>query len=98
MDVNSLTPHYFEWVVNAMADMAIRLARKPRKQTVASWEALFITGSTGAQMAQPAGPRKTAAKSAAPKPAAAKPAASKPAENPAPPPTPAPATERRKKK
>ena len=32
MDVNSLTPHYFEWVVKAMADMAIRLAKEPRPQ------------------------------------------------------------------
>ena len=26
MDVNSLTPHYFDWVVKGMADMVIRLA------------------------------------------------------------------------
>ena len=32
MDVNSLTPHYFDWVVNKMADMAIRLAKAPRPQ------------------------------------------------------------------
>lgn len=31
MDVNSLTPHYFDWVVNAMADMAIGLARAPHR-------------------------------------------------------------------
>ena len=31
MDVNSLTPHYFEWAVQKMADMAIRLAKAPRK-------------------------------------------------------------------
>jgi hypothetical protein len=31
MDIYSLTPHYFEWVVNAMADMVIRLAKNPRK-------------------------------------------------------------------
>ena len=31
MDVNSLTPHYFEWAVRKMADMCIRLAREPRK-------------------------------------------------------------------
>ena len=30
MDVNSLTPHYFDWVVTKMADMAIRLAKEPR--------------------------------------------------------------------
>ena len=32
MDVNSLTPHYFEWVVKHMADLAIRLALEPRPQ------------------------------------------------------------------
>jgi hypothetical protein len=32
MDINSLTPEYFQWVVTHMADMAIALAKKPRKQ------------------------------------------------------------------
>lgn len=32
MDVNSLTPHYFEWVVTHMADLAIRLAKEPRRE------------------------------------------------------------------
>jgi hypothetical protein len=67
MDVNSLTPHYFQWVVNAMADMAIRLAKKPRRQTVQSWEELFVSGRTGAQMAKPATPRKAVAKKSATK-------------------------------
>src|SRR5918997_180170 len=41
MDINSLTPHYFEWAVNAMADMAIRLAQNPRGQAAAlQWDAL----------------------------------------------------------
>ena len=31
MDINSLTPHYFAWAVEKMADMAIRLATEPRK-------------------------------------------------------------------
>jgi hypothetical protein len=31
MDLNSLTPHYFDWVVKGMADLAIRLAKAPRK-------------------------------------------------------------------
>ena len=31
MDINSLTPEYFEWVVKHMADMAIRLAKEPRR-------------------------------------------------------------------
>ena len=30
MDIYSLTPHYFEWAVQHMADMAIRLAKEPR--------------------------------------------------------------------
>jgi hypothetical protein len=32
MDVNSLTPVYFDWAVKHMADMAIQLARNPRPQ------------------------------------------------------------------
>jgi hypothetical protein len=32
MDVNSLTPHYFEWAVEKMADLAIRLATEPRPE------------------------------------------------------------------
>jgi hypothetical protein len=31
MDVNSLTPHYFEWAVDKMTDMAIRLARQAKR-------------------------------------------------------------------
>lgn len=47
MDVNSLTPHYFEWVVNAMADLAIHLAHNPRPQNhELRWDGLF-TGSRG---------------------------------------------------
>jgi len=30
MDVNSLTPHYFDWAVKGMADLAIRLATEPK--------------------------------------------------------------------
>ena len=42
MDVYSLTPHYFEWVVRAMADMAIEMARKPRPQLqMTRWSDLF---------------------------------------------------------
>jgi len=42
MDVNSLTPHYFDWVVRNMADMAIRLAKTPRPQRgPLRWEELF---------------------------------------------------------
>ncbi len=32
MDVNSLTPHYFRWCVERMADLVIHLAHKPRAQ------------------------------------------------------------------
>src|SRR2546430_7338284 len=32
MDIYSLTPFYFEWVVKHMADMAIRFAKHPRPQ------------------------------------------------------------------
>jgi hypothetical protein len=32
MDVNSLTPGYFQWAVTKMADLAIRLAKEPRPQ------------------------------------------------------------------
>jgi len=32
MDVNSLTPHYFDWCVQHMADLAIQLATEPRPQ------------------------------------------------------------------
>ncbi len=28
MDINSLTPHYFEWVLDGMADLVIRLAKE----------------------------------------------------------------------
>jgi hypothetical protein len=42
MDINSLTPTYFEWTVKRMADMAIRLAKKPRRQARAlKWDAAF---------------------------------------------------------
>jgi hypothetical protein len=42
MDIYSLTEHYFEWVVQHMADMAIRLAKEPRRQAAAlGWEGLF---------------------------------------------------------
>ncbi|HUF25846.1 MAG TPA: hypothetical protein VMM18_02595 [Gemmatimonadaceae bacterium] len=38
MDVNSLTPHYFEWTVTHMADLVIRLAQAPRRpERVMRW-------------------------------------------------------------
>lgn len=42
MDVYSLTPTYFEWVVKGMADLAIKLALNPRRTAVeAKWSSLF---------------------------------------------------------
>jgi hypothetical protein len=42
MDIYSLTPTYFEWAVQHMADMAIKLANAPRRTSVeAKWSALF---------------------------------------------------------
>jgi hypothetical protein len=42
MDLYSLTPHYFEWVVKHMADMAIRMALDPRPQAKEMrWQTLF---------------------------------------------------------
>lgn len=47
MDVYSLTPHYFEWAVEHMADMVIGLARNPRPQVGAlGWSALFAGSRT----------------------------------------------------
>ncbi len=43
MDIYSLTPHYFEWVVTHMADMAIRLAKEPRPQRrEMRWDTFFV--------------------------------------------------------
>src|SRR5262249_31026230 len=42
MDVNSLTPFYFNWAVKQMADVAIRLAKEPRPQVAETrWKAWF---------------------------------------------------------
>jgi hypothetical protein len=42
MDVNSLTPHYFDWVVKGMADMVIRLANSgPGDVSRLRWSSLF---------------------------------------------------------
>ena len=42
MDVYSLTPHYFEWVVKHMADLVIDRALNPRPQlTEMRWNKLF---------------------------------------------------------
>ncbi len=48
MDLYSLTPHYFEWAVTHMADMAVRLAKFPRRQAVdLGWSAMFTSGRAG---------------------------------------------------
>jgi len=47
MDINSLTPHYFEWVVDKMADMAIKLAKKPRTTSKElGWSTAFKASRT----------------------------------------------------
>jgi hypothetical protein len=41
-DIYSLTQPYFDWVVEHMADMAIRLAKNPRPQLAElRWSKLF---------------------------------------------------------
>ena len=45
MDINSLTPEYFQWVVTRMADMVITRAKKPRKQAKdLKWSTVFTAG------------------------------------------------------
>jgi hypothetical protein len=52
MDINSLTPHYFQWVVEHMADLAIRLAKRPRPQRAElRWDTLFRPGDDGETIA-----------------------------------------------
>ncbi len=44
MDINSLTPAYFDWVVQHMADMVIDLSLNPRPQmTELKWPKLFTS-------------------------------------------------------
>jgi len=48
MDINSLTPTYFDWVVQHMTDLAIALAKKPRRQVKdLKWEKMFVKGRKG---------------------------------------------------
>ena len=48
MDIYSLTPHYFEWAVQKMADMAIRLAKAPRRQAAdLRWSGMFTASRAG---------------------------------------------------
>jgi hypothetical protein len=59
MDIYSLTPHYFEWVVKHMADMAIRLAKRPRPQAEeVGWARLFSDGAADGQAAPKATSRR----------------------------------------
>jgi hypothetical protein len=45
MDINSLTPTYFDWVVQHMVDLAIGLAKKPKRQVKdLKWEKMFLKG------------------------------------------------------
>jgi hypothetical protein len=53
MDIYSLTPQYFEWVVTHMADMAIRLATNPRPQRrELRWDS-FLVGQRQDRPSQP---------------------------------------------
>jgi hypothetical protein len=66
MDIYSLTEHYFEWVVQHMADMAIRLAKNPRRQAAQlGWQQLFL-GRRDAGDLLAASPVKDASSFAAP--------------------------------
>jgi hypothetical protein len=48
MDIYSLTPHYFDWAVRNMAEMAIRLAKSPRSVPAETgWAALFAPAAAG---------------------------------------------------
>ena len=70
MDVNSLTPHYFEWVVQRMADMVIRLATTPQPAVDAGRGGFLVGRREGAagDAAAPPEPREApAAPRAAPK-------------------------------
>ncbi len=42
MDINSVTPHYFEWAVKAMADLAIEMALNPKPQRAEQRWANFV--------------------------------------------------------
>ena len=47
-DINSLTPDYFNWAVEHMADLTIRLAKDPRTTTKSlGWDAMFTASRRG---------------------------------------------------
>ena len=55
MDIYSLTPFYFNWVVTHMADLVIRLAKEPRPQArELRWDALLTGRRPDATPSQPA--------------------------------------------
>jgi hypothetical protein len=56
MDIYSLTPENFEWVVTHMAEMAIRLAKEPLRSPRPSWEG-FLGGRRRAALPSTAAPR-----------------------------------------
>jgi hypothetical protein len=59
MDIYSLTPEWFEWVVSAMADMTIRMAKQPAGKPPGSWQAFLGGGSPATKpAAKPRAPRK----------------------------------------
>jgi hypothetical protein len=68
MDIYSLTPHYFQWAVEHMADMAIRLAKESRGQVgETKWSGWFdgrmesaASAAPGAAAPKPARRRKSA--------------------------------------
>jgi hypothetical protein len=54
MDIHSLTPFYFNWVVTHMADLVIRLAKEPRPQArELRWDALLRGRLQGATPSAP---------------------------------------------
>ena len=65
MDIYSLTPHYFQWAVEHMADMAIRLAKEPRPQRrELRWDTLLTGRRQDQQGPEPAAPFAPAAQPA----------------------------------
>ena len=54
MDVYSLTPVHFEWVVKEMADLAIRLAQQEPAESKPSWQGFL----KGRELAAPRAPRR----------------------------------------
>jgi len=42
MDINSITPHYFDWAIKAMADLAVEMAHNPKPQRSEQRWARFV--------------------------------------------------------